>query len=291
MRQAIIMTDTNTEIPFWFAKENKIPFVRMPYTIDNIEYEYDLGEHTDFKAFYNKVRAGSMPITSTLPPQYYVDFYRPMLEAGRDIIYLCFSSALSSAQTFAKQGAEMALEEFPDRKITVVDTLSISGGAAILVYNAINMQKQGASDEEIITWVEENRLKMNHWFTVDDLNHLRRGGRISAAAAMVGGVLDLKPILSVNNEGRLVAVSKVKGRKKAIRTLFDEVCERIVSPEEQPIVLLNADSPVDAATFENMLREKFAFKHFWAAQVGPVIGTHCGPGTLAVLFMGEQRFG
>lgn len=287
--QSIIITDTNTEIPLWFAKKYDIPYIRMPYTIEDTEYAYDLGENTDFKSFYSKVRSGIMPITSTLPPAFYTEYFKQYLKTGRNIIYIHFSSALSSAISYAHQGAEAALEEFPGQKITFVDTLSISKGAGILVYNAFMLQQQGASDEEVIRWVEENRLRMNHWFTVDDLNHLRRGGRVSGAAAVMGTMLDLKPIITVNNEGRLVPIAKAKGRKRALKTLLDEMESRIVEPEKQVVCMLHADAPEDADYLEAEINKRFTFREFWKEYVGPVIGTHCGPGTMALLFMGDKR--
>ncbi|MGI6161197.1 MAG: DegV family protein [Christensenellales bacterium] len=285
----VIMIDSNSEIPYQFAEEHDLPVFQMPYTLNGKEYYYDLGKEIDIKDFYRQVRAGALPITSTRAPQDYYDFWKPVLEQGKDIIHISFSSKLSSAYSFASSKREEILEEFPDRKLALIDTLSISMGVGILIYNAVEMKANGASFEEVTEWIENNKLKVNHWFTVDDLNHLKRGGRVSGAAAFMGTILEIKPILKVNEEGGLVPVDKVKGRKKALRYLVTQIENRIVEPEKQMIAIMHADCEADADILEAMIKEKISCKEIWKVPVGPVIGSHAGAGTLALLFIGESR--
>lgn len=284
-----LFCDSNSEIPYWFAKENGLAVVRMPYVICDEEYYYDLGEHTDFVDFYNKERAGNMPTTAALNAQNYLEIYEPTLAAGTDILMISFSSALSGTHAMLEQARQELLEKYPERTFNVVNTLSISMGAGLIVYYATQMWKAGATQQEIISWVEENRMKVNHWFSVDDLHHLKRGGRLSGAAAFVGSVLELKPILTVNSEGKLIVVGKAKGRKRALKTMLEKMEQNIVDPENQLIVVLHADAPEDAKFLEESIRSTYNPKELWVNYVGPVIGTHCGPGTVALLFMGKDR--
>lgn len=284
-----LFCDSNSEIPYWYAKEYGLSVVRMPYVICDEEYYYDLGEHTDFKDFYAKERAGNMPTTAGLNCQNYTEIYEPTLAAGKDILMISFSSALSGTHQMLEQARQELLKKYPERSFDVVNTLSISMGAGLIVYYAAKMWKAGATRQEIIKWVEDNRMRVNHWFSVDDLYHLKRGGRISGAAALMGTMMELKPILTVNREGKLVVAEKAKGRKRAIKTLLDKMEENIENPEEQLIVVLHADAPEDAAYLERRIKEKYNPKELWVNYVGPVIGTHCGPGTIAVLFMGKER--
>ncbi len=281
--------DSNCEIPYWFAKENGLGVVRMPYVICDEEYYYDLGENTDFIDFYNKERAGHMPTTAALNAQNYVEIYEPTLAQGKDILMISFSSALSGTHAMLEQARQELLEKYPERSFDVVNTLSISMGAGLLVYYATKMWKDGASQQEIIKWVEDNRMRVQHWFSVDDLHHLKRGGRLSSAAAFMGSVLELKPVITVNKEGRLVVAEKAKGRKRALKTLLDKIAQNVEDPENQLMVVLHADAPEDAKFLEENIRNTYNPKELWVNYVGPVVGTHCGPGTIAVLFMGKER--
>ena len=283
------MCDSNSELPHEIQEAYHIPYIPMPNILGGQEIGYDLGKNADLVDFYAQVRAGAMPKTMTLPPQFYEDFWRPILQSGQDILFLTFSSGLSGAYDLVNMAREHILEEFPDRRIELVDTLSISMGAGLLVYYAIQQKEQGASLDDIAGWVRSNRLRMNHWFVVDDLNHLRRGGRLSAAAATVGTMLDLKPMITVNREGKLVPTEKIRGKKKVLRTLAQRLEERIEHPEEQVVVIMHADCEDQAEALKAMILEKVRPKEIWIRMVGPVIGTHAGPGTMAVLFLGQER--
>jgi len=172
----------------------------------------------------------------------------------------------------------------------VVNTLSISMGAGLLVYYATLQWRAGASMDSVINWVESNRQRVHHWFTVDDLNHLRRGGRLSGAAAFMGTMLDIKPVITVNSEGKLVVVEKAKGRKRSLKYLADKYAQNVENPQDQVVVILHADALEDARYLERLIKEINPPKELWVNYVGPVIGTHCGPGTIGLLFMGKERF-
>lgn len=285
-----LFCDSNSEIPFWFAEINGLAVVKMPYVLDDIEYYYDLGKETDFEMFYSKVRNGIMPTTAALNVDNYIEIYEPVLKEGKDILMISFSSALSGTHESLEKARLMLLEKYPERIFKVVNTLSISMGAGLLVYYATLQWRAGASMDSVINWVESNRQRVHHWFTVDDLNHLRRGGRLSGAAAFMGTMLDIKPVITVNSEGKLVVVEKAKGRKRSLKYLADKYAQNVENPQDQVVVILHADALEDARYLERLIKEINPPKELWVNYVGPVIGTHCGPGTIGLLFMGKERF-
>lgn len=289
MRDFVIMTDSDSELPWQIAEQYGIEVFLMPYTLNDVDYLYDLGKTIDINDFYRQMREGASAKTSARPPQDMADFFREILKTGKDILYLAFSSQLSAQFNSSMLAREEVLQEFPEARITLVDTKSISMGQGMLVVYAAQMKEAGWEMEQIATWVEENKLKMHHCFTVDDLTYLKRGGRLSGAAAFMGTVLDIKPVLGMDRAGRLVPVEKVKGRKKAMKTFLKWIEERGVNLKEQIAVVMQADCMEDGEMLRDMIKERFDFKDIWLLPVGPVIGSHAGPGTLAVLFMGEER--
>lgn len=286
---SLFLTDSNTELPLWVVDKYGVEFFPMPYTIDDVEYKYDLGRETDIREFFEKMRNGSRPTTSMYSPQFYIDYFTDVVKKGQDILYVMFSSKLSGTYDCVMSAREAVLAEYPERSIRIVDTRGISLGAGLLVYKALQMREAGASDEEIAQWVESNRLHVNSIFTVSDLEYLKRGGRISNAAAFFGTMLDLKPIIKVDAEGKLAPADKLIGRKKALRYLVDKVLTLAENPEENVLAVLHADCEEDAQFVLRQLEGKIKFKEYWTQLVGPVIGTHAGPGTLAVCFMGKER--
>lgn len=287
----VITTDSNTELPLAIAKEYNVTYVPMNYLLDEKEYFYDLGEYTDFKTFFNAVRSGKLPTTSTYPPQYYADLWRPMLESGKDVLHLGFSSKLSAAYSYLSEARDMLNEEFSPagHRVLTVDLLSISGGAAVLVYNALQQQKAGKSLDEVALWVAQNTIHAQHWFTVNDLNHLRRGGRLSATTAIVGSVLNVKPILILNKEGRVIPLDKVMGRRKAINYLSEKVRDNAVDAGNNALVILHGDCLEDAQELQRLVATHTHFQEVFLQFVGPVIGTHAGPDVLGICFMGKER--
>jgi DegV family protein with EDD domain len=256
----------------------------MPYTIDNKEYYYDLGRNTDFKDFFNRIRNGSVPLTSALNEYDYNQYFEPVLAAGNDIIYISFSHELSA--TFASMDKAIAAlkEKYPERSITCLDTKKISMGAGLIVLEAAKLfNSKTLSDAEFIERVGGLIDKARAYFTVDDLYHLKRGGRISGSAAVIGSLLHIKPLLVINDKGRIENYDKAKGRRKAMEMLIDKAAQDGIDLEA-PIGLLDADAD-DAEKFIQLFKERFGNPPELIRQsVGPVIGTHCGPGTLGICF-------
>ena len=280
--------DSNGELWYTRAEELGLDYISMPYYIDGQEYFYDLGKATDFRKFYDLVRAGNIPKTQALNPEDYKKFLTPYFERGEDILYISFSHRLSG--TF--QSLELALRElkesYPDRRCTVFDTNSISLGAGIQVEEAAKLRAKGASDEEILDFLGTFTDRVCVYFVVDDLMHLKRGGRCSGLAAVAGTVLGLKPMLSVGADGGLTVLSKIAGRKKAIRTLAEKVAEELTD-ESCSVYVVDADCPEEGDRLRDLILEKRPNAHVVRQIVGPVIGSHCGPGTLGVIFVGDHR--
>lgn len=280
--------DSNGELWYTRTEELGLDYISMPYYIDGQEYFYDLGKATDFRKFYDLVRAGNIPKTQALNPEDYKKFLTPYFERGEDILYISFSHRLSG--TF--QSLELALRElkesYPDRRCTVFDTNSISLGAGIQVEEAAKLRAKGASDEEILDFLKTFTDRVCVYFVVDDLMHLKRGGRCSGLAAVAGTVLGLKPMLSVGADGGLTVLSKIAGRKKAIRTLAEKVVEELTD-ESCSVYVVDADCPEEGDRLRDLILEKRPNAHVVRQIVGPVIGSHCGPGTLGVIFAGDHR--
>ncbi|WP_040215140.1 DegV family protein [Clostridium polynesiense] len=289
MNKIIIMTDSSCDLPLKFIKDNNIPYLGIACNFRGEEYFEDFGETLGYKEFYDAVREGEMPTTSQINSYRFSEEFKKFAKEGKTVIYLAFSSALSGTYNSALIAREEVLEEYPEADITVIDTKSASMGVGLLVYYAYELLNKGASKDEIINWVENNKLKTIHWFTVDDLNHLKRGGRISAAAAAVGSLLGIKPVLHVNDAGQLIPVSKAKGRKKSIKELAENLEKHIINPEEQVIFISHGDCLEDAELLSSMIKEKYAVKDIIINNIGPVIGAHSGPGTIALFFLGDNR--
>lgn len=280
--------DSNGELWYTRAEELGLDYISMPYYINGEEYFYDLGKATNFRKFYDLVRAGNIPKTQALNPEDYKNFLTPYFERGEDILYISFSHKLSG--TF--QSLDLALRElrerFPDRKCMVFDTNSISLGTGIQVEAAARRKAEGASDEEILAFLSAFTDRVCVYFTVDDLMHLKRGGRCSGLAAVAGTVLGLKPMLSMGADGGLAVLSKISGRKKAIRTLAEKVVSELTD-ESYPVYVVDADCPEEGDKLRDLILEKRPGANVVRQIVGPVIGSHCGPGTLGVIFIGDKR--
>ena len=283
-----LIFDSNGELWFTRAEELGLDYISMPYYIDGQEYYYDLGKATDFRKFYDLVRAGNVPKTQALNPEDYKKFLTPYFEKGEDILYVSFSHKLSG--TF--QSLELALKElkerFPERKCTVFNSNSISLGAGIQAEEAAKLWNKGASDEEILSFLQTFTDRVCVYFTVDDLMHLKRGGRCSGLAAVAGTVLGLKPMLTIGADGGLTVLAKISGRKKAIRTLAEKVAAELAD-EECNVYVVDADCPAEGDWLRDLILEKRPNAKVVRQIVGPVIGSHCGPGTLGVIFVGEKR--
>lgn len=285
----VIITDSCSDLPLAFVEQHQLPIVNLMYHLNGQDYVDDFGKSHSFTEFYEAVRQGAMPTTSQVNVHTFVEMFRQYRDHPEGVIYIGFSSALSGTFNSAVAAREIILEENPDAKLAVIDSRSASLGLGMLVHYAVELAGQGAGYQEIVDWVENNKLKLNHWFTVEDLNHLKRGGRVSGAAAFVGSMLNVKPILNVDNEGRLIPQAKVRGRSKSLKYLKEQLDQRIVNPEEQVIFISHGDSLADAQSLKEMILADHPVKDVVIGYVGPVIGAHAGPGTIALFFMGEHR--
>ena len=290
MNSYVFMTDSDSDLPFRYVDELDLTMVYMPYMLDGKEYFDDLGRAGKQKEYFANMRAGASPVTSLLPTAAYLEYFEPCFKDGKDILFVAFSSQLSSTINNIYAAREELLAKYPERKMIVVDTLSISAPQTILILRAHKLYREGKSMEEVAEWLENNKFRAQAWLTVDDLTYLRRGGRISGVAATVGTMLDLKPIIVDNRAGKLVSTDKVQGRKRALRLLADKAAEFIDDPANADMIIMQADAQEDAARLEALVRERVPdIGNIETVFVGPVIGAHCGPGTVAVCFFGKER--
>ena len=289
MSEYVITTDNNSDLPEKYFKDHGVGCMYLSYSMDGKNYTHGnfLPEHE----FYEAMRNGSMPTTAQVNPENAKALLEPYLKEGKDILHIAFSSALSGTYNSSRIAAEELMEEYPDRKIIVVDSLSASLGQGLLVWLAQQKKELGQTLEDVADWVEKNKLKMVHLFTVDDLNHLYRGGRVSRTTAIVGSMLNIKPVLHVDNEGKLTAIGKVRGRKKALQELVKLMDEKIGSfgADCDTIFISHGDCEQDAQYVAAKVKEKYNIKNIIINQVGATIGAHSGPGTMALFFVGDVR--
>jgi len=287
--KTVIVTDSSCDLSIDYIKANNIHVIPFTYNIDGQDYTDDLGQTMSYQEFYGRLRDGSISTTSQITSYTFEQTFRSFIDEGYSVIYIGFSSALSETFNNAVMARNNILEENPSADITVIDSKSAAVGLGLIVYYAAEMLKEGKTKEEIVDWVEKNKLKSNHWFIVDSLDHLKRGGRISATAAAIGTLLEIKPILIVDGEGRLDVEKKVRGRKKAIKTLLEVLKEKIINPEEQTIFINHGDCLKDAEYLRDLLLKEVKVKDAVINYVGPIIGSHTGPGMLCMVFLGEER--
>ncbi|MEG1512747.1 MAG: DegV family protein [Raoultibacter sp.] len=286
-----IVTDSSCNLTEEMIDACDLHILPLMFMVDDKQFQsYLKGEHTDLKQFYTMMRQGKV-ITTSLPNLADSEaLLRSRLLAGKDVLYLGFSSALSGTYEAIEILCKDLQLQFPNRKIHAVETLAASGGEGLLVYHAVQHARAGKTLEQVASWVEDNRLKLAHWFTVDDLMFLLRGGRVSKASAYAGTMLNIKPILHVDNEGRLIAKEKVRGRKKSLQALVGHMADTATRPlEEQTIFITHGDCIEDAEYVARLLREKWGITKIIINYVDPVIGAHSGPGTIALFFLASQR--
>lgn len=290
MKQFVITTDTTADLPESYVLEHNLGMLSLTYTLDDVTYDW---EHPlDVKLFYEKMRSGSLPTTSQVNPETAKAAFKEFAEKNQsDVLHIAFSSGLSGSYASAQIAAnELEEEGFPYR-IVVIDSLCASLGEGLLVHKAVGMCENGASLDETAKWVEENKLHIVHNFTVDDLNHLYRGGRVSKTAAVLGTVINIKPILHVDNEGHLIPLSKVRGRKKSLITLVDSMEKQMGSYRDQNdiVFISHGDSLEDAQFVADLIKKRIGIDTFLINYVGSTIGAHSGPGTIALFYLGEYR--
>lgn len=284
-----IITDSACDLSREYIDNNNIGLLSLVLNLNEKLIKDDLGKTLSYKDFYEQMRKGATPSTSQVNAHEFEEEFIKHVKNGDSIICITLSSALSGTFNSANIAKNNIIEEYPEAKIELVDSLSVSMGQGLLVLKACEMRDKGLSVEEIVTWIEENKRKIIHSFVVDSLNHLKRGGRISATTAAIGGLLNIKPTLYIDDDGKVVQGEKIKGKKKVLKFLVNEVKEKVINSEDQTLYVCHGDCLEDAETLKNMILEEVKFKNIVINYVGNVIGAHAGPGVLAVLFLGKNR--
>ncbi|HEX3078212.1 MAG TPA: DegV family protein [Lachnospiraceae bacterium] len=289
MRDFVITTETNSDLPQSYLKEKEIGIISHYYEVNGTVY----GEEnllTD-KEFYDEMRKGVMPTTMASNPAVIRDVFKNYVNQGKDVLHISFSSALSGGYSNVAIGAKEICEEYEGANIIVIDTLNASLGEGMVIRKAVTMKEEGKSIDEIVQWIEQNKLNFCVQFTVDDLFHLHRGGRVSKATAVIGSIVNVKPILYINDEGSLVSLTTVRGRKRSLSTLvsnMEKSMGRYIDSDD-PICIVHGDVEEDASYLESLLKEKYPNKEVIINTIGPSIGAHSGPGAVGLCYMGEKR--
>lgn len=284
-----LASDATLDLPIDLIEKYDIAVVPMAFTLDGEEImHYPDERNMTTEAFYDALKQGKKSVTSQINPASYVEFFTPILEKGEDILYICFTSGLSGTYQSALIAKDMLMEDFPDRTISVVDSLCASAGQGYFVYLAALKKEEGLSLTELEEWVIAHRNRIAHWFTVEDLFHLQRGGRLSFAEAMLGSALKIKPIISVDKDGKLYVENKVRGNKKSVEYMIGKINESM-DEEEHTLFIAHGDAEERALQLKEKLLEKTKAENIRITKIGPVIGSHTGPGMLAVLFMEKEK--
>ena len=290
MRDYVIMTDSCCDLTDEMARELELEVLPLTMRMDDQEYpNYLDGRAITNEEFYRRLRAGKMSSTSAVNIGQFEERMRSLLDQGRDIVCIAFSSALSTTYQSAVIAAQEVGKDYPDGHIYVVDSLSASRGQGLLIYLAAQKKKEGLSAQELVKWVEDNKLHICHWFTVDDLNFLKRGGRLSAGAALFGTMLSIKPVMHTSNEGKLVPMDKVRGRKASLKALIDKVGELGVDLDKQIMFICHADCLAESEQVAAELKRRYGVREVYIHYIGPVIGSHTGPNTMGLFFVGKER--
>lgn len=284
-----IITDSACDLTRDYIKNNNIGLLSLILNLNGQAIKDDLGETLSYKDFYNKMREGATPTTSQINAYEFEEEFIKYIKNGDSIIYISLSSSLSGTFNSANIAKNNLMDEYPNANIYLVDSLSVSVGQGLLVAKACEMRDSGIGAEEIVNWLEENKRKVIHSILIDDLNHLKRGGRISGATAAIGGLLNIKPTLFLDDEGKLIQGEKIKGKKKALRFLVNEVREKAVDTENEILYICHGDCLEEAETLRDMILEEVKFKNVIINYVGNVVGAHAGPGVLAAVFLGSNR--
>ena len=286
----VIATDSTTDMGKEYYKQNNIFYIGMHYIMDDTEYVQYSENDLPIKEFYDKVRAGSMPKTTQVAYDDLTNLFESILDEGKDIFYLCFSSALSGSYQTALLAAKDLMGKYTDRKISVVDSVSASGGEGLLLNLCVTKRNQGATLDELTEYAERVKHNTCHLFTVDDLNHLHRGGRVSKLSAVVGGMLGIKPILYISDTGHLIPYAKIRGRKQSLDSMAKQMKEKYLPGQNEEIYICDGDARKDAEYLGEQIKKMMPdVKRVRYDNVGAVIGTHSGPGTVALFFVGKDR--
>lgn len=287
MRDYVLVSDSTADLPIDVVKSLGVEIVPFSYSVNDEVFNYYLDERDgDIKKFYDKLRKGAMPVTSQVNPATYKDFFEKIIKEGKDILYLCFSSGLSGSYQTSLLAVDMLKDKYPDANIVSIDSLSACVGQGIFVYLAAKHKADGMNMDDLAKWIMDARLNVRHWFMVEDLFHLKRGGRVTTVEAMVGSALKIKPILSVDEDGRLVVKSKTRGVNKALDYLTSRVVEEGGELDKLTAVIGHTDAPEKAERLKEMVVEAgMKAENIMTAPIGPIIGTHVGPGMTAIAFI------
>lgn len=287
MRDYVITVNSTVDLPKEWLEERRVPVVPLKYTIDGETYT-DM-EGLTGKEFFAKLREGKMSTTSQVNPEEAAEMLEPFLKEGKDILHLGFSSGLSGTLNSMKIAGEMLEEKYPEAKVIVIDTLCACLGEALLLYKALQQKEKGMNIDELAQWVEDNKLHICHNVTVDDLNHLHRGGRVSKTTAVLGTLVQIKPIIHMDDNGKLQVIGKERGRKKSLNKIVDMAVEQSKGWDNDIIMITHGDCLEDAEYVAKLVREKMGIENILINNIGTVIGSHTGPGVVAVFCMGNKR--
>lgn len=290
MSEYVIVTDSSADLPAELVQEMGVEVLPLRFTIQGKTYKnYPDNRDMAPETFYQLIRDGEMGTTAAVNMAEYIEVLEPLLQAGKDVLVLAFSSGLSATCQAANLAVAELAPKYPERKLFVVDTLSASLGQGLFVWHAAQKQRTGAAIEEVKAWAEEYRFHQCHWFTVDDLMHLKRGGRVSAATAVMGTMLQIKPVMHMDDEGHLINMAKARGRKASLDALVDKAGELGTDLDQQTIFISHADCLPDAQYVGEKMKAKYGVKDVVYNFIGPVIGSHTGCGCVALFFTGEHR--
>ncbi len=287
MRDYVLVGDSTADLKPEIVRNMDVKIIPFSYSINDEVFNYYLDERDgDVKLFYDRLRKGAMPVTSQVNPVVYKELFEEIVKEGKDILYLCFTSGLSGSYQTAMMAVDLVRDEYPDARIEVVDSLCASVGEGVFLYEADKLKKSGMDLETLKQWLEDNKRKVNHWFMVEDLFHLKRGGRVTTVEAMVGSALKIKPILSVDEQGKLVVRSKARGVNKALDYLVDKTIENGGNLSQLVAVIGHADAPEKAEKIKNMVLEAgMKEENIIISSIGPIIGSHVGAGMAAIAFL------
>ncbi len=287
MNNYTIITDSSCDLTSKMLEELDVKAVMLDIIVDGEEPKPN--DKVDAVKFYEQLRAGKMATTSAVSIEKFLVMMEEELKKGNDVLYIGFSSGLSGTYNAGYVAAEELSQKYPDKKIYTVDTLAASMGEGLLVYYAAKMKRSGADIESVRDYLEANKMNLCHWFTVNDLFFLKRGGRVSTATAVVGSMLSIKPVMHVDDAGKLINVEKARGRKASVDALFAKMKETAIEPSEQTVFISHGDCVSDAQYLAERIKTELGVKNIEISYVGPVIGAHSGPGTLALFFLGTKR--
>ena len=290
MNDYVLLTDSSADLTDALVKELGVEVLPLSFTMRNKTYRnWPDNREIDPKDFYRQLREGEMATTSAVNVSDFTETIEPHLKEGRDVLVVAFSSGLSATCHSAQIAAQELSEQYPERKVYVVDSLCASLGQGLLVWYAARMKNEGRGIGAVRDWLEENKLHLCHWFTVDDLHHLHRGGRVSKASAIMGSLLGVKPVLHVDDEGHLILVEKVRGRAASLDKMAEQMEKTAIDPAQQTVFISHGDCLKDAQILAQKVRERLGVKDILINPIGPVIGAHSGPGTVALFFLGTKR--